>query len=153
MKRLWLGSCRLLLGLCSVAVATVTFEDCGSTGKVESFTCSSCQGDEIMLKKGTDVNFELTFTPKEDTPTLTNDVVGILGGGVEMPYNNMMDTNVCAGLKTGSCPVKGGTKLVFASKINVLPKFPTIPVTIKWTIKCAQGKSVVCIKLKAKITD
>ena len=53
-------------------------------------------------------------------------VLGILGGGVEMPYNNMMDPNVCAGLKTGSCPVKAGDKLVFASKINVLPKFPTV---------------------------
>ncbi len=50
---------------------------------------------------------------------------GILGGNIETPYNTMMDSNACTGLKTGSCPVKAGDHLVFHSKINVLPSFPT----------------------------
>jgi len=130
----------------------VAFEDCGSTGSGVSFNCDGCDDKDLLeLKKGSQEKFTLTFTPGKDSKTLTNNVIGILGGGMEMPYNSIMSPDFCTGLTSGSCPVKSGTEVVFTSNIEVLPSYPTIPVTIKWEVKDDSGSTAVCIKIKSKI--
>ncbi|XP_023335349.1 protein NPC2 homolog [Eurytemora carolleeae] len=139
----------LCFGFCR---GEVKFEDCGSSGTDIKFSCSEgCSGDILELTKGKTTSFNLGFKSGEDSATLTNNIVGILGGGVEMPYNNIMSTDFCSGLPAGSCPVKAGSYLEFTSNIEILPTYPTIPVTIKWEVKNAGSGNAVCILIKSKI--
>jgi len=143
----------LLAFTAEAAVAQVSFEDCGSTSSDIKFSCSEgCDGDVMELKKGSDVDVELDFKPGHDANSLTNNVIGILDGGMEMPYNVIIDEDFCKGLE-GGCPISEGADSKFKTSLNILDSFPTIPVTIKWEVTCDQGNKVICLKIKSKIVD
>nr|ALS05222.1 ecdysteroid-regulated protein [Tortanus dextrilobatus] len=148
-----LGLVVFVIVTASVALGKeLVVESCGSTAVNPKFECESgCEGDILQLKKNSKEKFTLSFEAGEDAKSLTNNLVGILGGNMEIPYNSIVPTDFCSGLISGNCPVKKGDKVQFQSVAEILPAFPSIPVTIKWEVKSETGSLVSCIKIKSKI--
>lgn len=84
------------------------------------------------------------------TNTLTCQIIGILPGGIELPFNGC-HVNACDNLSTGDCSVEVGEQLVYEMAIEILPVYPTIEIEGKWMLRDDSGENFMCFTVPMKI--
>ncbi|XP_035706326.1 ecdysteroid-regulated 16 kDa protein isoform X1 [Folsomia candida] len=122
--------------------------DCGSVASIQNVEVIPCDSDVCNLKTGTNVTININFTPKADIAKLTAVVHGVVAG-VPMPFH-FPQVNACQNSNI-TCPLQSGQGYSYSVKLPVLGSYPKIKVVVKWELKDATGKDVVCVEIPARL--
>ncbi|XP_066245249.1 ecdysteroid-regulated 16 kDa protein-like [Euwallacea similis] len=146
-------------GLLSVTVivavifqASATFSDCGSVdGSIVSVNISKCtpSSKRCILRRNSNVTMAITFTSNTESNMLKAVVHGIILG-VPAPFD-LPNPDGCkdSGIE---CPVQSGTTYKYITSLPILSAYPRVTVDIKWEIKDANNKDLICALIPAKIS-
>eukprot|EP00090_Calanus_glacialis_P036173 TRINITY_DN6170_c0_g1_i2.p2 TRINITY_DN6170_c0_g1~~TRINITY_DN6170_c0_g1_i2.p2 ORF type:complete len:155 (-),score=46.50 TRINITY_DN6170_c0_g1_i2:48-512(-) len=144
-----------LVGLASCAPKVnlkdeVPIQDCGSKVEIMSIFFDGCTEFPCIVHQGTTATGQLTMKANAATETLTCKIVGIILGGIELPFNGC-PVNACDYLSTGDCAVEEGELLVYDMSIPILDVYPKLEITGKWMLKDDQGEDFLCFTIPMKI--
>ncbi|XP_044748068.1 NPC intracellular cholesterol transporter 2 homolog a-like [Coccinella septempunctata] len=127
-------------------------EDTQTLGNVQSIKVTNCDSNDedskCILKRGTNITFDLTFKTGVETDTVTSVVHGIIFG--ESKKFDLPNSNGCvdSGLQ---CPLAKDSVNTYVSSLPVKKIYPKLSVDVKWELQNKDGKDIVCIIIPAKL--
>jgi len=125
------------------------FKDCGGSGILKSVEVVPCGSeDRCILKTGNNATINIVFTPNMKSDALSAAVHGIVAG-IPMPFH-FPQTNACEGSNV-TCPITPGQDYFYSVQLPILASYPKIKVTVKWELKDASGKDIICTEIPAKL--
>merc|ERR1712106_66760 len=145
----------VLFGLASGApkvnlMDEIPIQDCGSKVEIMSITFDGCNEFPCIVLQGETATGQLTMKANAATETLTCKIVGIILGGIELPFNGC-PLNACENLSTEDCAVEEGEILVYDMEIPILEVYPKLEITGKWMLKDDKGEDFLCFTIPMKI--
>lgn len=120
----------------------------------DEVSISNCIKGPCKLKKRTQAQVEIKFTPETDLDSLTT-VVNANIFNVPLPFIGVDGKSACGnlfaedGTKLG-CPLKAGTKYVYKNGFPVEDFYPSVSLVVHWALQ-SNKKDVVCFKVPAQI--
>ncbi|XP_054709507.1 NPC intracellular cholesterol transporter 2-like [Uloborus diversus] len=126
------------------------YTDCGSkTGKIKEVYLSGCEDSDVCeLKRGETYTYKLSFESMTESESLKAVVHGVVGG-VSMPYP-IPNSDACE--EEGvDCPIESGKTYSYGNEIEVRQSYPSVRADVKWQLKDASNKDVVCVLIPVKI--
>ncbi|CAH1262481.1 NPC intracellular cholesterol transporter 2-like [Branchiostoma lanceolatum] len=129
----------------------VVFKDCGSKmGAISTVNVTPCPNEPCLLKKGSNISVEVTFSTKEEVTKASTGVYAVLLGQ-KLPFPNFPYPDGCkdSGL---SCPLKSGGTFKYNSTLHVDSDYPTVKVVVWWQLTDQNGDMVYCFEVPAQIT-
>merc|ERR1712126_106624 len=144
-----------LCGLASCApkinlVDEIPIQDCGSKAEITKITFDGCSEFPCIVTQGDTATGQLFMKANSATDSLTCKIVGIIVGGIELPFNGC-PVNACDNLSTGDCAVEEGEMLVYDMSIPILSVYPKLEITGKWMLKDDEGEDFLCLTIPMKI--
>ncbi|XP_047536769.1 NPC intracellular cholesterol transporter 2-like [Vanessa atalanta] len=115
---------------------------------------SPCKKLPCRLKKGTNQNITIHFTPDKDITEVKNQVSADVAG-ISVPFIGVDGLPICQKLETengekASCPLQAGTKYVYKDSFPILEFYPKIETTVQWALKDGEN-DIICFKVSVKI--
>lgn len=121
----------------------------------DDVTITKCKTGVCKLRRNTNVEVELKFSPETDVQEMTTRVhANILE--LPFPFIGVDGTSACEnvyaedGVTKVNCPLKAGTPYVYKNSFPIKDFYPTIALTVHWALE-SQNKDLVCFEVPAKI--
>ncbi|XP_045480354.1 NPC intracellular cholesterol transporter 2 homolog a-like [Harmonia axyridis] len=144
----------LISCLCLQIEATYFYncEDTELLGTVSSIKVTNCDSNDedskCILKRGTNITFELNFKTGVQSDTLKSVVHGIIFG--ESKRFDLPNSDGC--VDSGVvCPMAKDSVNTYVSSLPVKKIYPKLSVDVKWELQNKDGKDIVCIIIPAKL--
>jgi len=128
----------------------IEIRDCGSKVEIQRIEFDQCSEFPCVVHHGQSATGRATMVAKSATDTLTCKIVGVIVGGIELPFNGC-PVNACDNLSTGDCSVEVGETLVYEMEIPILDLYPQIEIEGKWMLKDDAGENFLCFTVPMKI--
>ncbi|XP_055352630.1 NPC intracellular cholesterol transporter 2-like [Paramacrobiotus metropolitanus] len=122
----------------------------GATGTCNYVVVEPCSSQPCDLKKGTNVTFQVNFTPNQASSKLTSEVYGIINKiPVKFPLPN---PDGCQGSGI-TCPVAAGQTYTYQDNLFIQNIYPSISVVVQWSLKDENGNPIFCVLVPARIVS
>jgi len=136
----------MLVALVAGATAT-TYEDCGSTATISSFSVSGCDAPPCTFTRGSQVTVQIDMVSVGNTESIHSELFAVIDGEeVELLH---MDS--CGSLIVGDCPLTFGELITYRQTFTVDPTWTPMSTNVIYTIhsdeEAKEGLEFVCIKL------
>jgi len=128
----------------------IEIRDCGSKVEIQRIEFDQCSDFPCVVHHGQSATGRATMVANSATDTLTCKIVGVIVGGIELPFNGC-PVNACDNLSTGDCSVEVGETLVYEMEIPILDLYPQIEIEGKWMLKDDAGENFLCFTVPMKI--
>ncbi|KAH9519453.1 Ecdysteroid-regulated 16 kDa protein [Bulinus truncatus] len=121
-----------------------------AVGSLKSVSINgTCSSGIAMLKKGTSLVIDFSFSSANDEDNLTSKVYGKIG---DFPFVKFPLDNPNACVNSGlTCPIKGGAQQDYLPVLAVLQSYPSVNVIVKWELQNKKGEDVFCALIPATI--
>lgn len=106
----------MLVALVAGATAT-TYEDCGSTATISSFSVSGCDAPPCTFTRGSEVTIQLSMVSVGQVEAIHAELLAIIDGVVV----ELLHMDACDSLVGGDCPLTFGEMVVYRKTIMVDP--------------------------------
>ena len=126
---------------------------CPSQGNIVNLEVGGCSDDisRCILKRGTNVSIEMTFTPGEDVADIEAEAFGLL-------FQNLLPVPYAIpspdGCKNSNlkCPLKKDDEVTYSQSFAVLPFYPQMKLTVNWLLRNpSTGHLLVCANIPVEI--
>lgn len=132
-----------------------TYTDCGSLATINSLQVQPCDNYHggCILRRGSDVNFRVSFTPHEQVEQVTHEVYGSIFG-IKTKFHGIQN-NACPNVNT-NCPIQAGTPVTYTNSFQILRSYPRIPVGIEYNIFSVDSatntkRKLICFTLPSSL--
>lgn len=121
----------------------------------DDVSLTSCSKGKCVLKRNTNVDISMKFTPDRDFKDLNSDINGIILD-VPLPFPGYYGTSACPyifdaeGKEKVGCPLKGGETYTYKNSFKILPVYPTVSLVVHWGLGDKNGDAV-CFEIPARI--
>merc|ERR1712227_823474 len=106
-------------------IFNIEIRDCGSKVEIQRIEFDQCSDFPCVVHHGQSATGRATMVANSATDTPTCKIVGVIVGGIELPFNGC-PVNACDNLSTGDCSVEVGETLVYEMEIPILDLYPQI---------------------------
>ncbi|KYN11054.1 Epididymal secretory protein E1, partial [Trachymyrmex cornetzi] len=142
----------IILAICVAASLQYTpYARCDDGPPPKSLIVEGCNSSPCDLYRGTNLTAHWDFNAIADAEKLTVRVrVTILGITVTYPYPY---PNACESLMNSKCPLSKGDNATYSLLMPISKGYPSVQLTIEFSLNDEKNNSQVCFKLDGQVTD
>ncbi|KYM93255.1 Epididymal secretory protein E1, partial [Atta colombica] len=141
-----------ILAICVTASLQDTpYARCDNGPPPKSLIIDGCNTSPCNFYRGTNLTAHWNFNVNADVEKLIVFVkVTILGMTITYPYPY---PNACESLTNSKCPLSKGDNVTYNLVMPISKNYPSIEMTIEFSLNDEKNNSQVCFKLDGRVTD
>ncbi|XP_063705969.1 NPC intracellular cholesterol transporter 2-like [Culicoides brevitarsis] len=133
--------------ICIASASATDFLGCKKGKSPVAVDVEGCTKTPCKLKRGTDVDFLVTFNSEVVSQSLKPKVLAHVQG-LDVPYPLPPEfADACKHLTEGECPLLSNTNAKYQISFPVKKEFPAVRVTVEYSLLNEKDEVVTCFQV------